>query len=131
MVEAHLDRCILDLNETVMAFGPLWLKDFVAIQCLRVHTHKSTDAFQNIFCNIVPTITRTLFSNITKHNSTFIWSLSYLSVVHNLKYPGFEFPAVVRGSLSSPNPSSPNLEPISPPIERLLVSLFGGKSVGP
>ena len=55
MVEVHLDRCILDLNGTVIAFGPLWLKIFVAIQSLKFH---------NVFYNIVSTIT--LFSQLTK-----------------------------------------------------------------
>jgi hypothetical protein len=143
MDEAHFDHCILDLNAPVMAFSPLWLKVFVAIQCLRArththththtytHTHKRTHAFlQNVFCNIVPTITSTLFSDITKHNFTFIWSVLYLSVVHKLKNPGFEFSAVARGLFSYPNPSSPNLVPINLLIKRLLVSLVGGKSVG-
>ena len=96
------------------------------------HTHTQTQkrkhVFQKIFCNNVPNIT--LFSKFIKNNSTFIWSVLYLTVVHNLKNPGSEIPALAKGRFSSLKPSSPNLQPSYPPIQLLLVSHLGGKAVG-
>jgi len=133
MIEVNLDRYILDLYETVMELGPLWSQFLLLFKvCTHTHTHTQTQkrkhVFQKIFCNNVPNIT--LFSKFIKNNSTFIWSVLYLTVVHNLKNPGSEIPALAKGRFSSLKPSSPNLQPSYPPIQLLLVSHLGGKAVG-
>lgn len=126
-----MDRCILDLYETVWELCPLWSQFLLLFKvCARTytHTHKRTHVFQKFFCNIVSNIT--LFSKFIKSNSTFISSVLYLTVVHNLKNQRFEIPALAKGLLSSLKSSSPSLEPINLPIQLLLVSHLGGKAVG-